>query len=444
MITSLANARRAPPAMQRGRWDEMARIARPSRRQLCSASIWNALQDSISLFGSASCRHPCSRYLRRATRDRTDRRRPGEGPHRRGHRVTLFAPGDSRSSATGADRSTQSVVHWLQRRPERLPEPHLGEGLVSLRGLRHHPFTPGHAGTAIRPVVPDAGRLDPPWSSRWDGHPALLDEFRDVPLVAISESQRRWSPDANWVATVPHGLDSRERHSGRRRGYLAFVGRIAPEKGVADAVALARATGLRLRMAAKVYDQREQDLFARSSHRQSRRGWSNSSASSEARSAMNSTQVRWPHSCWALARTVRAGCDQVDGDWHSGHRSAGRRPSRDHRARPHGLLIDDLQEALLAVGLARTLDRRHVRRSALVAFPLTGWSTTTSVCTRPCLVPTYPPLSRSNRFPVMADRRSARDRDVAGQLGKPRRTGAGRLDHVHPTEPQPGPGLDPW
>ena len=39
------------------------------------------------------------------------------------------------------------------------------------------------------------------------GHPALLDEFCDVPVVAISESQRRWSPDANWIATIPHGLD---------------------------------------------------------------------------------------------------------------------------------------------------------------------------------------------------------------------------------------------
>ena len=45
------------------------------------------------------------------------------------------------------------------------------------------------------------GRLD------GSGYPALLAEFCDVPLVAISESQRRWSPDANWVATIPHGLD---------------------------------------------------------------------------------------------------------------------------------------------------------------------------------------------------------------------------------------------
>ena len=96
------------------------------------------------------------------------------------------------------------------------------------------------------------------------GHPELLDEFCDVPLVAISDSQRRWSPRANWVATVHHGLDLTGAPFGSDAGqYLAFIGRIAPEKGVVDAVDLARATGLVLRVGAKVYDDRERDLFDR-------------------------------------------------------------------------------------------------------------------------------------------------------------------------------------
>src|SRR4029078_2414140 len=95
------------------------------------------------------------------------------------------------------------------------------------------------------------------------GHPALLDEFCDVPVVAISQSQRRWSPRANWVATVPHGLDLAGAPFRSAVGsYLAFVGRVAPGKGLGDAVALARAPGLRLRMAAKVYDSGERELFA--------------------------------------------------------------------------------------------------------------------------------------------------------------------------------------
>jgi glycosyltransferase involved in cell wall biosynthesis len=101
------------------------------------------------------------------------------------------------------------------------------------------------------------GRLDT------SGIPELLAEFDDIPLVAISESQRRWSPDANWIATIHHGLPLEQMPFGPTPGeYLAFVGRITPEKGVADCIAVARNAGLKLRMAAKVYDEHEQQHFA--------------------------------------------------------------------------------------------------------------------------------------------------------------------------------------
>ena len=101
------------------------------------------------------------------------------------------------------------------------------------------------------------GRLDAP------GVAATFAEFGDVPLVAISANQRRWFPEANWVGTVHHGLAlAGTRFQASPGGYLAFVGRIAPEKGVADAIALARSTGLRLRMAAKINDEREREHFA--------------------------------------------------------------------------------------------------------------------------------------------------------------------------------------
>ena len=101
------------------------------------------------------------------------------------------------------------------------------------------------------------GRLDLP------GVPELLDEFQDIPLVAISESQRRWWPQNNWVATVHHGLPLEGAPFSDRAGdYLAFVGRISPEKGVEAAIELARSVQLPLRMAAKVHEDEEKRLFA--------------------------------------------------------------------------------------------------------------------------------------------------------------------------------------
>jgi glycosyltransferase involved in cell wall biosynthesis len=78
--------------------------------------------------------------------------------------------------------------------------------------------------------------------------------FPDMPLVSISNAQRAPIEDANFVATVPHGLPSELLTFTRepRGGYLAFLGRISPEKRVDRAIAIARAVGLPLKIAAKV------------------------------------------------------------------------------------------------------------------------------------------------------------------------------------------------
>jgi glycosyltransferase involved in cell wall biosynthesis len=92
--------------------------------------------------------------------------------------------------------------------------------------------------------------------------PELLEEFTDIPLVAISESQRRWSPQARWVATIHHGLPlERLPFSDQPAGYLAFVGRVTPEKGLDDAIELARRSKMILRLAAKVHDAHEKAYF---------------------------------------------------------------------------------------------------------------------------------------------------------------------------------------
>jgi glycosyltransferase involved in cell wall biosynthesis len=99
------------------------------------------------------------------------------------------------------------------------------------------------------------GRLDGP------DLPPLLQEYAELPLVSISDDQRRPVPAANWQATVYHGL-SRDLHTFRERpgDYLAFLGRISPEKRLDRAIAIARRAGMKLRVAAKVYPE-EQHYF---------------------------------------------------------------------------------------------------------------------------------------------------------------------------------------
>ncbi len=91
------------------------------------------------------------------------------------------------------------------------------------------------------------GRLDIP------DYQALDRVFSDLPVSSISDAQRRPLPLLNWWGTVHHGLPKGSLAHGRGcGGYLAFLGRISPEKGIDHAVAIAHGTGLPLKVAAKV------------------------------------------------------------------------------------------------------------------------------------------------------------------------------------------------
>jgi glycosyltransferase involved in cell wall biosynthesis len=89
----------------------------------------------------------------------------------------------------------------------------------------------------------------------------LYQNFREMPVVSISDAQRSPLPWANWQGTVHHGMPAQllklEKGNG---GYLAFLGRISPEKGVDDAIKIARRAGMPLKMAAKV-DQADREYF---------------------------------------------------------------------------------------------------------------------------------------------------------------------------------------
>jgi glycosyltransferase involved in cell wall biosynthesis len=99
------------------------------------------------------------------------------------------------------------------------------------------------------------GRLDIP-----DLQP-IYRRFSEMPVVSISDSQREPLPNANWQATVYHGLppDRYTFHSEPGK-YLAFLGRISPEKGVDEAIAIANRAGVPLKIAAKV-DRADQEYY---------------------------------------------------------------------------------------------------------------------------------------------------------------------------------------
>lgn len=173
---------------------------------------------------------------------------------RLGHEVTLFASGDSVTSA----RLVAMTPRALRLDPTSVDAlPHHLLMLEHLAGvardfdLLHYHIDYMHFPFSRRFGVPQLttlhGRLD-----LADLQP-MYDEFRDMPVVSISDSQREPLPQAQWIGTVPHGLPPDLFAAGDGQGeYLAFVGRISPEKRADRAIEIAGRAGLPLRIAAKV------------------------------------------------------------------------------------------------------------------------------------------------------------------------------------------------
>ncbi|HEX6265723.1 MAG TPA: glycosyltransferase family 4 protein [Burkholderiales bacterium] len=175
---------------------------------------------------------------------------------RLGHEVTLFASAESSTRA----RLVSCAPRALRLDPGvRDPLPHLLLMLERVRQRAHefdllhfHIDPPLHfplfRGLENKTVTTLHGRLDLP-----DLQP-LFREFSDMPVVSISASQRRPLPAAHWVGTVHHGLSAEvcPFNPAPRGSYFAFLGRVSPEKGLERAIAIARAAGARLRIAAKV------------------------------------------------------------------------------------------------------------------------------------------------------------------------------------------------
>jgi glycosyltransferase involved in cell wall biosynthesis len=184
-----------------------------------------------------------------------------------GHDVTLFASGDSQTSATleavwpralrldGSVRDPNALhMMMLERVYQRAGDfdflhCHLDYYPFSLFSRQATPF-----------VTTLHGRLDLP------EHQPVFDTFNTIPVVSISNAQRRPLPQANWVRTVHHGLPERLLTPRPvKPSYFAFLGRIAPEKGIDRAIRIAQHCGVPLKIAAKV-DRADQDYFDEQIH----------------------------------------------------------------------------------------------------------------------------------------------------------------------------------
>lgn len=171
-----------------------------------------------------------------------------------GHEVTLFASGESQTQARlipGWPRSLR-----LDGRSEQHVAPHLLELEQVFKrrdefDIAHFHTDPLHYPFARRHRLPHLttlhGRLDLPELG------PLMHEYRDIPLVSVSTSQRRPLAGCCWQATVHHGLPRGLFHlQPKPDGYLAFLGRISPEKRVDRAIRIATELKMPLRIAAKV------------------------------------------------------------------------------------------------------------------------------------------------------------------------------------------------
>lgn len=179
-----------------------------------------------------------------------------------GHDVTLFASGDSITKA----RLVAHVPEAL--RLNKACEDTLAPHIVQLQDVIeqaeefdvihfhtdyiHFPFT---RKLPVAHLTTLHGKLNIPELQ------LVYNKFPDQPVISISDRQRKPLPQANWIGTVYHGLPVDLHKAGTGKGgYLAFLGRISPEKGLDVAISTAKAAGIKLKIAAKI-DKADKDYF---------------------------------------------------------------------------------------------------------------------------------------------------------------------------------------
>lgn len=184
---------------------------------------------------------------------------------RRGHDVTLFASGDSRTSAklwSACPQALRLQTGFVNRDAPLVLTLEEALGTAASQYDIIHSHLDFLAFPMIRrcrtPTLTTMhGRLDLPELA------SVFNEYGEMPVISISDAQRTPLPHANWQGTVYHGLpkDLYKAHD-RPGSYLAFLGRISPEKCPDHAIEIAKRVGMPLRIAAKV-DPADQEYFKR-------------------------------------------------------------------------------------------------------------------------------------------------------------------------------------
>ena len=171
-----------------------------------------------------------------------------------GHEVTLFASADSNTLANlrpVCDRSLrldakciEPLAHYVLMLERVFKDSKRFDIIHFHIDYLHFPLARRYLGQTLTTLH---GRLDIP-----DLLP-LYKEFSEIPVVSVSNAQRKPLPWTNWVGTVYHGLPLHLYPFQPKTGsYLAFLGRISPEKRVDTAIAVAKRVGMPLKIAAKV------------------------------------------------------------------------------------------------------------------------------------------------------------------------------------------------
>jgi len=176
---------------------------------------------------------------------------------RMGHEVTLFASGDSETSARlepACERAlwrdpecSETLPHHLRLMEMVFRESACFDVIHFHCDYLHYPFLRYHRTPTVSTLHGMLRRHD---------LESLFEAYPDVPLVSISDDQRRPFPGANWLATVHHGLPHNlHTYCPVAEDYLLFIGRISPQKRLDRAIEVALRSGRRLKVAAKIYDE---------------------------------------------------------------------------------------------------------------------------------------------------------------------------------------------
>ena len=288
-----------------------------------------------------------------------------------GHDITLFSSADARTKAKlipvrdqairldAAPLKSDLAAHMtmlseVRRRANEFDALHFHVDMI------HFPF---FEDIAHRTLTTLHGRLD------IKDLPGVYRRWPQYPMVSISDDQRRSLPDANWAGTVHHGMPSDSYiFNPEPRGYLAFLGRMSPEKRPDRAIAIAKRLGMPLKMAAKV-DHADAEYF----HRQIEPlladpliefiGEIGDAQKSEFLGGAEALlfPIDWPEP-FGLVMIEAMACGTPVVAWRCGSTPEVIEPGLT------GFLVETDAEADAAVLKARQLDRRNVRRRFELRF----------------------------------------------------------------------------